>query len=52
MAGKSVLARLDRVVDDFSRRTRYFHEEMTKGRARMFAMQHRLIRAIGIQCSS
>src|SRR3989442_15074884 len=42
MAGKSVLARLDRVVDDFSRRTRYFHEEMTKGRARMFAMQHRL----------
>src|SRR2546427_6108302 len=42
MAKKSVLARLDRVVDDFSRRTRYFHEEMTKGRARMFAMQHRL----------
>src|SRR5260221_6487245 len=42
MARKSVLARLDRVVDDFSRRTRYFHEEMTKGRARMFAMQHRL----------
>src|SRR5258706_16369846 len=42
MPRKSVLARLDRVVDDFSRRTRYFHEEMTKGRARMFAMQHRL----------
>src|SRR5207249_2047602 len=42
MAGKSVLARLDRAVDDFSRRTRYFREEMTKGRARMFAMQHRL----------
>ncbi len=42
MTGKSVLARLDRLVDDFSRRTRYFHEEMTKGRARMFAMQHRL----------
>src|SRR3979490_140720 len=42
MARKSVLALLDAVVDDFSRRTRYFHEEMTKGRARMFAMQHRL----------
>src|SRR5882762_416770 len=41
MAGKSVLARLDRVVDDFSRRTRYFHAELTKGRARMFAMQDR-----------
>jgi pyrroloquinoline quinone (PQQ) biosynthesis protein C len=37
-----VLARLDRVVDDFCRRTRYFHEPMTHGRARMFAMQHRL----------
>jgi pyrroloquinoline quinone (PQQ) biosynthesis protein C len=42
MVGKNVLARLDRVVDDFSRRTRYFREELTKGRARMFAMQHRL----------
>src|SRR5258708_13118954 len=42
MAKKSVLARLDRTVDDFSRRTRYFHEEMTKGRASTFAMQHRL----------
>src|SRR3981189_2498644 len=42
MAKESVLARLDRVVDDFSRRTRYFREDMTKGRARMFAMQHRL----------
>ena len=42
MAGRGVLARLDKAVDDFCRRTRYFHEEMTKGRARMFAMQHRL----------
>src|SRR3989441_3828188 len=42
MPRKSVLARLDRGVDDFSRRTRYFHEELTRGRARMFAMQHRL----------
>jgi hypothetical protein len=39
---KGVLARLDRAVDDFCRRTRYFREDMTKGRARMFAMQHRL----------
>lgn len=37
-----VLARLDEVVDDFCRRTKYFHEPMTRGRARMFAMQHRL----------
>ncbi len=37
-----MLARLDHAVDDFSRRTRYFREELTKGRARMFAMQHRL----------
>ena len=42
MSGKSVLARLDKVVDDFCLRTRYFREDMTKGRARMFAMQHRL----------
>src|SRR6266436_6737182 len=42
MTGRSVLARLERLVDDFSRRTRYFHEEMTKGRARVFAVQHRL----------
>src|SRR5258708_7948492 len=42
MAKKSVLARLERTVDDFSRRTRYFHEEITKRRASTFAMQHRL----------
>ncbi|TMG77229.1 MAG: hypothetical protein E6H75_06720 [Betaproteobacteria bacterium] len=42
MAKRSVLARLDDAVDDFCRRTRYFQEDMTKGRARMFAMQHRL----------
>src|SRR5258705_11246067 len=39
---KGVLARLDQAVDDFCRRTRYFREDMTKGRARMFGMQHRL----------
>ena len=37
-----VLRRLDAVVDDFCRRTRFFTEAMTKGRARMFVMQHRL----------
>jgi pyrroloquinoline quinone (PQQ) biosynthesis protein C len=36
-----VLSRLDSVVDDFCRRTRYFKEPMTPGRAKMFVMQHR-----------
>jgi pyrroloquinoline quinone (PQQ) biosynthesis protein C len=38
----SVIARLDEVVDDFARRTRFFHDEITPGRARMFCLQHRL----------
>src|SRR5262245_13070845 len=38
----SVTRRLDAVVDDFCRRTRFFAEPMTEGRARMFVMQHRL----------
>ncbi len=37
----SVLVRLDRVVDDFCRRTRFFHEPLTKSRARSFVLQHR-----------
>ncbi len=37
-----VIRRLDTVVDDFCRRTRFFKEPMTKGRARMFVLQHRL----------
>ncbi len=37
-----VVARLDKVVDDFCRRTRFFQEPMTRGRARTFVMQHRL----------
>jgi pyrroloquinoline quinone (PQQ) biosynthesis protein C len=41
-AGKSVIARMDRVVNDFVARCRYFHEPITRGRARMFALQHRL----------
>ena len=35
-AKKSVVARMDAVVNDFVRRCRYFHEPMTVGRARMF----------------
>lgn len=38
----NVVARLDKVIDDFCLRTRFFHEPMTKGRAKMFVMQHRL----------
>jgi pyrroloquinoline quinone (PQQ) biosynthesis protein C len=33
---------MDAEVDDFSRRTRFFQEPITRGRARMFALQHRL----------
>ncbi len=40
--GKSVLARLDAVVDDFCLRTRFFKEPINRGRAKMFVMQHRL----------
>lgn len=41
MSEHSVLRRLDSVVDDFCRHTRFFKEPMTKTRARMFVMQHR-----------
>jgi pyrroloquinoline quinone (PQQ) biosynthesis protein C len=37
-----IIDRLDSVVNDFVRRTRFFHEPLTRGRAEMFAMQHRL----------
>ena len=37
-----VVAKLDKVVDGFSRRTRFFQEPLTRGRARMFVLQHRL----------
>jgi pyrroloquinoline quinone (PQQ) biosynthesis protein C len=33
---------MDRVVNEFVARCRWFHEPMTRGRARMFVMQHRL----------
>jgi pyrroloquinoline quinone (PQQ) biosynthesis protein C len=42
MSAKTVIRRLDAEVDDFCRRTRFFREPMTPGRARMFVMQHRL----------
>jgi pyrroloquinoline quinone (PQQ) biosynthesis protein C len=38
----SVIARMDRVVNEFVARCRWFHEPMTRGRARMFVLQHRL----------
>jgi pyrroloquinoline quinone (PQQ) biosynthesis protein C len=38
----SVVARMDRVVNEFAARCRWFRQPMTKGRARMFALQHRL----------
>ena len=38
----SVVARMDKVVNDFALRCRWFREPLNKGRARMFALQHRL----------
>ena len=38
----SVVARMDKVVNDFVARCRWFHEPMTRARARTFALQHRL----------
>jgi pyrroloquinoline quinone (PQQ) biosynthesis protein C len=38
----SVVARMDRVLNAFVARCRWFHEPLTEGRAKMFAMQHRL----------
>ncbi len=42
VARNDVIGRLDAVVDDFARRTRYFREPMTPERAKMFVLQHRL----------
>lgn len=39
---RSVVERLDAVVGDFVRRTRFLHEPLTPGRAKMFVLQHRL----------
>jgi pyrroloquinoline quinone (PQQ) biosynthesis protein C len=38
----SVVARMDRVVNAFVARCRWFREPLNEGRAKMFAMQHRL----------
>ena len=42
MSRLSVVARMDNVVNAFVARCRWFHEPLSKGRARMFALQHRL----------
>jgi pyrroloquinoline quinone (PQQ) biosynthesis protein C len=42
MRPKSVVERMDAVVDDFARRARFFREPLTPGRARTFVRQHRL----------
>jgi pyrroloquinoline quinone (PQQ) biosynthesis protein C len=39
---RGAVARMDQVVNDFVARCRFFHEPMTRGRAKMFVMQHRL----------
>src|ERR1700689_5474855 len=40
-SGVRVTRRLDDEVNEFVRRTRFFHEKMTRGRATMFVLQHR-----------
>jgi hypothetical protein len=40
-SASAVIQRLDAEVDAFSKRTRYFSEPYSKGRARMFVLQHR-----------
>lgn len=42
MSSESVVARIDRVVDEFAKRVPFFYEPMTPGRARTFVEQHRL----------
>jgi len=38
----TVISRLDELMDDFCRRTRFFNEQLTEERARMFVRQHRI----------
>lgn len=40
MGTSDVIARLDRVVHEFALRCRFFHEPITRGRARNFVTQH------------
>src|ERR1700674_2635947 len=42
MSAKTVLQRMDEVVDVYCKANRYFQEAMTPGRARSFVRQHRL----------
>ena len=42
MSARSVIARMDEVVDAFSTNCRFFNEDLTPGRAKMFVLQHRL----------
>ena len=42
MSTKTVIAGIDKVVDNFSKNNRMLNEPMTKGRAYTFVMQHRL----------
>ena len=41
MSAGTVIEGLDREVNDFLKRTRFFHHELTVGRAKMFVLQHR-----------
>ena len=41
MSKSDVIERLDKVVDDFSKRNRIYNEDTNIGRAKMFVMQHR-----------
>src|SRR5437773_2755151 len=38
----SVVSRMDQVLNAFVARCAWFHQPITKGRAKMFALQHRL----------
>jgi pyrroloquinoline quinone (PQQ) biosynthesis protein C len=42
MNADAVLKKMDEVVDDYVRRTRFFNEPMSRGQATMFVKQHRL----------
>jgi pyrroloquinoline quinone (PQQ) biosynthesis protein C len=42
LSADPVIRRLDELVDEYSRRTRFFNEPITMCRARMWVLQHRL----------
>jgi pyrroloquinoline quinone (PQQ) biosynthesis protein C len=41
MSVESVIARMDEVVNDFSTRVKFLSDDITRGRAQMFVLQHR-----------